>query len=203
LTQTETYCYASSRRIFYSANMEQKKIIIDGLVWLYPGEFYKVDPICPKHNLRLYPSISPHLERGEFGIILQKTQFLFCEDCNKYFELKRDFDRQIRYVVDRIDSKNFKTLKTINLDDEAIPLAEGKNKNKDYFIVAKLTESKVGQRLVVYAGKKGEKGKEAKSQIFIEPDIKRLSFDHKDLNPNDIFIKFEATFKDGAKWTMK
>ena len=93
-------------------------------------------------------------------------------------------------------------MKFINLDDEAIPIAESKVSSKDnkYFVTAILTESKVGQRLVIYAG---EKGKNEKTQIFIEPEIKRLAFDQNDTHPSDVFVVVEGTFKDGTKMSIK
>jgi hypothetical protein len=36
------------------------------------------------------------------------------------------------------------------------------------------------------------------TQIFVEPEIRRLAFDQKDLHPNDVFTKVEATFIDGT-----
>lgn len=93
-------------------------------------------------------------------------------------------------------------MKVLNLDDEAIPLADDKVKTKDgkFFVVANLNESKTGKRLVVYAG---EKGKQNKTQIFVEPEIKRLSFDQNDLHPTDVFTKLEATFSDGTKVSIR
>lgn len=44
-----------------------------------------------------------------------------------------------------------------------------------------------------------KKGVKEKTQIFVEPKIKRLAFDQKDLHPTDIFTKLEATFSDGTK----
>lgn len=92
-------------------------------------------------------------------------------------------------------------MKVLNLDDEAIPLAESKISSKDdkFFVTAILTESKVGKRLVVYAG---EKGRKEKSQIFIEPEIKRLAFDQKDMHPTEVFLELTGTFDDGSSVTI-
>ncbi len=48
-----------------------------------------------------------------------------------------------------------------------------------------------------------KKGEKKKTQIFVEPDIKRLAFDQKDLHPTDVFTKLEATFSDGTKASQK
>jgi len=168
-----------------------EKIIIDGVHW-YISSSRQVQPLCPIHNLRLTKDTSRRR-------IIIYSDILLCADCpDKNYPLPRMYDKQIQYVLDKFDSKSFKNMKIINLDDEAIPLAETKLPSKDekYFITALLTKSKVGLRLIIYAG---EKGSSEKSQIFIEPEIKRLSFDQKNLHPTDVFAKVEATFKDGTK----
>lgn len=152
-------------------------------------------PLCPIHDLRLNP-IRPYS-----GFINEATS-LRCEDCNNPYPIPRSWEKEKQYVLDRIDAKIFKSMKVLNLDDEAIPLAEAKIKTKDgkFFVVANLNESKTGKRLVVYAG---ENGKPNKTQIFIEPEIRRLSFDQKDLHPMDVFTKLEATFSDNTKGIIK
>ncbi len=163
--------------------MYQHRIKIDGVKWIVEG--LSVQPLCPKHHLRL------SIDTNNFTNCRLK-----CAECPGLYNFSREYTEQTEYILNKIDSKLFKNLKFINLDDEAVPLAETKLTTKDnkYFITALLTESKVGQRLVVYAG---EKGKKEKVQIFIEPEIKRLSFDHTDVHPSEIFLKLEATFDDG------
>ena len=163
---------------------------IDNIKWWITGvgPTRVPQPLCPTHNLRLTP-IAPR------GLTLYYATSLRCEDCQTPHVIPRPWEREKQYVLDRIDANIFKDMKVLNLDDEAIPLAETKIKSKDgkFFVVANLNESKTGKRLVVYAG---ESGKPNKTQIFVEPDIKRLSFDQKDLHPTDVFTKLEATFSD-------
>ena len=166
--------------------MSDEKIILDGVHWhISPSR--NIQPLCPIHNLRL-KVYSNNLSYA----------YLSCAECVEKYYLPREYNAQCEYILDKIDSKIFKNMKTINLDDEAIPLAETKLLSKDekYFVTGLLTKSKVGLRLIVYAG---EKGSSEKSQIFVEPEIKRLAFDQKNLHPMDIFAKVEATFKDGTK----
>ena len=93
-------------------------------------------------------------------------------------------------------------MKVLNLDDEAVPIAESKASSKDgkFFVTAVMVDSKVGQRVVVYAG---EKGRKEKTQIFIEPNIKRLAFDQNDLHPADVFLALDGTFEDGTSFSIK
>ena len=162
-------------------------IILDNVKW-YISPSREVQPLCPKHHLRL--SLKANYSDG---------CYLKCEECKNTYKFPREFNEQKQYILDKLDSKIFKGMKFINLDDEALPLAEAKldsKDNPDYFVTGLLTKSKVGLRLIVYAGKKGSS---EKSQIFVEPEIKRLAFDQKDLHPSDVFTKVEATFKDGVK----
>ena len=171
---------------------DEQHIILDGIKWhvQYSSAEY-TKPLCPKHHLTL-------------SLILNNPDvcWLKCQECSENYTLPREYNLQKNYIVDKLNSKEFKKMKFINLDDEAIPIAESKVSSKDnkYFVTAILTESKVGQRLVVYAG---EKGRNEKTQIFIEPEIKRLAFDQNDTHPSDVFVVVEGTFKDGTKMSIK
>lgn len=169
---------------------ESKTIRIDGIKWYVSGNPRFVQPLCPTHHLRMRPVVGSH------------SQHLKCADCETLHPLPRTYGEEQIYVLDSIDAKIFKGMPTINLDDEAIPLAEEKDESGDekYFAVVRLVRSKVGLRLIAYAG---EKGKKEKSQIFVEPDIRRLSFDQKDIHPADVFVKLEGTFSDGTKGSIE
>lgn len=163
---------------------------MDNILWV-PGGTWPFTPICPTHHLPL-------------NILANNSRScrLECPEDFVTFDFPREFNQQVSYVKGKVDAKNLKGLKYINLDDEAIPIAEDKAKSIDekFFVTARIMESKVGQRLVIYAG---ERGREEKTQIFVEPEIKRLSFDQKDLNPADVFVKVEAEFADGTKHSIE
>lgn len=165
--------------------MNEQALIIDGIKWHVQSR--QAQPLCPKHYLRL-------------SLVINESYMckLKCAECKDLYEMPREFTKQKQYIIDKIDSKIFKKMKYINLDNEAIPIAESKITSKDnkYFTTALLTDSKVGLRLVVYAGKKGQNHK---TQIFVEPDIKRLAFDQNDIHPSEVFLKLEGTFNDGTK----
>lgn len=166
-------------------------ITIDGIKWIIGERPPKAIPLCPKNFIKLDPYPNELFPKK-----------LKCEECQKIYSLPRDYNKEQQYVLNKINSKTYKKMRFINLDDEALPIAQEKKSSKDskYFVTSLLTESKTGLRLVVYAGKKGEK---KKAQIFVEPDIKRLVFDQKDLHPTDVFTKLEATFSDGTKASLK
>ena len=175
--------------------MEKENLILfDGVKWYIPTAAIRdMEALCPKHLLRL--------STGRLNEYIARS--LACEECDEeyIFPKRRSLHEEKEYILNKIDSKVFKKMKFINLDDEAIPMAEIKISSEDnnYFVTGLLTRSKVGLRLVLYAG---EKGSNRKTQIFVEPEIKRLAFDQKDLHPTDIFTKVEAVFEDNTKQSI-
>ncbi len=185
------------------ANSDEVLIRVDGIKWQITGSAADREPIpiCPRHHLRL----TPIPITDDDGIDFDPYAFsrvLKCEECDSPYEIPREYGIEQTYVLNKIDSRQFKQMKTINLDDEAVPLAVDRidpSKESPYWLEVRLVESKTGRRLVIYAG---EKGREGKTQIFVEPDIQRLSFDQTDRHPSEIFLKVEATFDSGHKSTM-
>lgn len=169
--------------------MSDQGIIIDGIKWIIGKVSRNPVPLCPKDFIELDPY------PDAYDIFEKKLK---CEECKKIYPLPREYEHEKKYVKRKLNSRNYKKMRFINLDDEALPIAKEKVSSKDnkYFVTSLLTKSKTGLRLVVYAGKKGKK---KKTQIFVEPGIKRLAFDQKDLHPTDVFTKLEATFSDGTK----
>ena len=166
--------------------MEFDGIRVDGVVWIFERGLWS--PLCPKHYLRL------ELDFNGPGCRLS------CGEGEQY-SFSREYNEQRRYVQNKVDSKRFQKLKYINVDGEYTPIAEEGAKSSDgrFFVKAILTDSKVGLRMVVYAG---ERGKE-KTQIFVEPDIKRLAFDQTNTHPSEVFLKLEGVFDDGSSASIK
>lgn len=189
---------------------QTKLLRVDGIKW----QVSRLDknrrtpvPICPDHDLRLKP-IPP---RSYHTIGYRSTWIagdpkdsikLKCAEGHE-FELPRKYGEEREYVLDRMDAMSFRKMQVLNLDDEAVPIAKEKvslPSDSNYFLTAQLMESKRGLQVVIYAG---EKGHNNKAQIFVEPEVRRLSFDQWDLNPSDLFAKIEVTFKDGTTHTIE
>lgn len=176
--------------------MNPVTVKVDNIIWYVTtlrNLTRDIQPLCPIHSLRMYP------QKYSYQSYSDDAELLKCEDCSKPYGIPRNYKKEKAYVIDRIDAKVFKGLQVLNLDDEALPIARDKISDSDYFVTSLLTKSKIGLRLVVYAGKKGYKDK---TQIFVEPEIKRLAFDQKNTHPSDVFTKLEATFKDGSTASM-
>ncbi|HUV42973.1 MAG TPA: hypothetical protein VMY36_03695 [Patescibacteria group bacterium] len=132
--------------------MADQGIIIDKIKWVIGKVSRNPVPLCPKDFLQL----EPYYEEGEIY-----THKLKCEECKKIYSLPREYHDEKKYVKRKLNSRIYKNMKFINLDDEALPIAEEKISSKDnkYFVTSLLTKSKVGLRLVVYAGEKGKRKK--------------------------------------------
>ena len=174
--------------------MEPQIVKIDGVDWLVKSTSHRshVSPLCPRHHVPLRIDI----HTGEF------TKRLYCIEDQEIYTIPRGFDSERDYVIARINAKVYKGMKVLNLDDEALPIAKESVKSNDgkYFVTTQIMESKRGLQVVVYAG---ERNKTGKSQILISPSEKRLTFDHKDIHPSDIFTKLECAFDDGTIHTIK
>lgn len=184
--------------------MSRQIVRVDGIKWwVYENTNGAriAQPLCPYHDLRMKP-IPPRIRtsRGWTDGYDGNALKLECAEGHT-IDLKRKYNDQKSYVIDRIDAKIFKGMKVIDLDGELTPIAKEKLKSEDgeYFVTSQLMQSKRGLQLVVYAG---EKGSGEKTQIFVEPKIKRLAFDQKDLSPTDVFAEVKATFVDGSSHAL-
>lgn len=104
----------------------------------------------------------------------------------------------------RISSKKYQDAEYLDIDGYLVPASkevQDRDKKSEFFVTAQIKNSeKKGEQLVVYAGKKGQKGK---SQIFIDPKSAKMTFDQNDINPNDVFVKLEATFRNGSRTVIE
>lgn len=181
--------------------MDNKLVRVDGVKWRIVYVNSNVQPrrpiaVCPDHHLDLIASASRTAPD-----VMGDYKFLHCDEGHVY-KMPRLLGDERKYVLRKIDSIALRKLDTIDLDGELTPIAKEKVQSSDgkYFLAAQIMESKRGIQVVVYAGEKGRKNK---TQIFVEPEIKRLAFDQKDLNPTEVFAKVKATFSDGSSQEIK
>lgn len=176
---------------------EQQIIRIDGIKWwITSSQVARFPvPLCPQHNIRLDPKpglIYSSILHKYVESLESTATIMECAEGPHSITIPRAFDQEKKYVINRVDALIFKTMSVLNLDDEAVPVAnEEFKKDSPFWIKAKITESKSGTRLIIWAGDKSQKNK---TQLFIEPALKRLSFDQNDNHPTEVFAKVEATF---------
>lgn len=181
-------------------------VLLDGVKWWMTkdttGSRITV-PLCIQHNLRLRGIPGQTFNRLNRRVIhydAHQSQNLKCdEDGGHIIKIPRTLENEELYVLNKVDAPIFAQMKVLNLDDEVIPVASEELKDTDYWVKAKVTKSKSGTRLIVWAGDKSAKNK---TQLFVEPSIKRLSFDQNDDHPLEVFAKVEATFAGGIVTTL-
>jgi hypothetical protein len=181
--------------------MDKKLPIIDGIKWyVYPTKsgIRYAQPLCLQHNMRLQPIKDYKIyDRGKYRDNWNdEAKTLSCTEDNHTIKLPRKYEDQRQHVINKVDSLNFSKMEVINLDDAAVPVAKEDLKDTDHWVRSKVTKSKSGDRLIIWAGNCSEKNK---TQLFVEPSIKKLGFDQNDDHPTKVFAKVEVTFANGVK----
>ena len=146
-----------------------------------------------------------HMEKTDFKFHRQDLGYSFFECLEGPHEiiLNDSVDRIRERILRRLESKRYQEAEYLDIDGYLTPASKEsqvKTKSGVYSITAQIKNSdKHGEQIVIYAAKKGIKGK---SQIFIDPSYGKLTFDQNDVSPKDIFTKLEATFRDGSEVKM-
>lgn len=170
--------------------MEPDKIyIIKKKHWVSTGG--RVELLCPK-------DMTPMRQIEEFiGPVWSDASTAMCPDCGFEYKLNISLKTAREDIINILNAQKFRKMEMIDIDGVNTPVLKKKASSEDgkYFATVQINESKRGPQLVIYAG---EKGTEGKAQIFVTPETKKMSFDHKDIKPTDIFTKITAEFVDGS-----
>lgn len=170
--------------------MDKKLYEYQGILWEFHQKNYNVwvAPFCPIHKMEL----------SGFG-----TTFKSCEDCNKVYRWKDNLDVVAHYLRRKLSSVAYQEAKIISIDGIQTPLLKTRviipDENAEYWVEARLNKSNKGRQIVIYVGEKGSAGK---AQLFINSDQEKLSFDHKDRKPEDIFTTIIASFPSGKQMSI-
>ncbi len=170
--------------------MESDKIyVLKQKHWVRSGRS-NIELLCPND---MTPMRQLEDEWGVVGFVDGCT--VMCPDCGFEYKLKVKLDIAKSDVLSMLDAQKFQKMEMIDVDGINTPVLKKKVSTEDekYFASVQINESRRGPQLVVYAGKKGQK---EKAQIFVTPETKKMSFDHKDAKPTDIFTKITAEFID-------
>lgn len=159
---------------------------------------------CPKHRLRL--EIWDSLYGKAFAqeqTRLNNQAYLFCPEDNEQFQIfGSDFASMARRYGNYQESIDLKDARVYDLDNVYTPVLKvaPKPKDKRFSIQVEVDTTPQGKKLVIYAADRNQNGK---TQIFIDPQSDKISFDSNDVHPNTIFSKVEAYFKDGKKAVLE
>lgn len=161
------------------------------VLWEYRQHGYEswAIPYCPVHKMELHDYHDSY-----FGV---------CEDCKKRYSWHAHPRIIAQYLRRKLGSKDYQEAEIISIDGIQTPQLKTRVKipeeNKEYWIEARLNKSNKGRQIVLYVG---EKGVLQKVQLFANLDQEKLSFDHKDRKPEEIFTKITATFPSGKEITI-
>ena len=159
-------------------------------------------PICREHGFELEEGDNNNQwgwQDDDRGWARQ----LRCLEGPHIIDLPENINYIRNYIDKKIKSKQYSDATLVDLDGLLVPVSKKEKVvvgNTEYFLTSQVKTGQRGDQVVIYAGKKGAEGK---TQIFIDPEHKRISFDQNDLNPTDIFVRLEATFRDGTSHTIQ
>lgn len=180
----------------------EKLIILKDIPDIKWTEDY-LKPICREHSMELDEG---HTDgRGGWQNASGYSDWyieLKCAEGPHIIKLPKSIGDIQDYIRKKLDSRQYTDAKLIDLDGMLVPVSKKQKietKDGNYFITSQIKNGKRGDQLIIYAGKKGEKDKTKRTQIFVDPEHKKMSFDQNDLSPADLFVKIEATFPDGTK----
>lgn len=142
--------------------------------------------LCPKQkcHCKLTKSKEVYL-MGEYKYI--------CVKCDFKIILNKAVEDMGNDLLNIIDSLKYKDAEIVNIDGELIRVQREEKIDNDYWVDVKISKNKKDQlQLMVLAGSKKDKDK---SQLFLDPQNERLSFDQNNDHPRKVFAKVIATFK--------
>ena len=151
------------------------------------GNPYSQIPLCPKQkcNCRLKKSKETY-SIGEYKYN--------CVRCDFKITLNKSIEDKASDLIDIIESQKYKDAEIINLDGELVRVLREEQKDLDYWVDVKISKNRKDEvQLMVLAGSKKEKNK---TQLFLDPQNEKVSFDQNNNHPKEIFSKVVATFKD-------
>jgi hypothetical protein len=175
----------------------------NGLIWSSAngGTAY-----CPKHKgmeLDMLSSYGSATNQHSNSAYQRNDRTVFiCPVDDEHITKKEVISTLRRRYIAHQNSNVLKGARIIDLDNVYTPIlkVEPKPKDKRYSIQVEIDETPQGKKLVIYAADRQEDGK---TQVFIDPQTDKLSFDSNDIHPSMIFSKVVAYFKDGKQASME
>lgn len=164
-----------------------------GVLWEYASFGAWAVPFCPIHRMEL-------IYDNEWGDAASGA----CDDCEKAYNWGAEIFAITDYLQRKLKAEAYKKAEIISIDGIQTPQVKTRIKipeeNSEYWVEARVNNSNKGRQLVLYVG---EKGSSKKAQLFANLDDEKLSFDHKDRKPEEIFATITATFPSGKKMTIE
>lgn len=133
-------------------------------------------------------------DRCELNMNSKYRTLLSCPKCDFKITLDKSYYEKQEDAAKIMNSDYWKDAEIVNIDGEMIKINKEVIKDSDYWIEAKVSKSIKGvKQLMVLVGSKKETDK---TQLFLDIDNEKLSFDQKDKHPKEILAKVTAEFKE-------
>jgi len=158
---------------------------------------------CPKHRMRLDIGDASGRPMSQDTAVISGHSWLMCPTDSEQFPVPNNsFHVLQRRFQAALESANLKDADIVDIDGYQVPIAKATPPTKDseYWAEVRINNTKRGKQLVVYAGKRGANDK---TQIFVDPENDKISFDQNNMHPNEVFTKITAEFDSGKKTTME
>ena len=170
---------------------KRKLYFWSGILWAveYSGDWnespYTI-ALCPKN--KCITKLIKSRENYSIGEYKYK-----CIKCDFKITLDKEIEKKGADLLEIISSEKYKNAEIVNIDGELIRVQKDTVKDENYWLDVSLSKNKKGQlQLMVLAG---ERNGAHKSQLFLDIDNQKLSFDQNNSHPAEIFTKVQATFK--------
>jgi hypothetical protein len=142
--------------------------------------------LCPsnKCNCKLIKSKESY-SRGEYKY--------YCIKCGYKITLNKSIEEKAQEFQIVLESENYRDSDYINIDGELTKICREQKDDDNYWVDVKLSKNKKDEvQIMVLAGNKKDK---SKTQLFIEPEKEKMSFDQNNEHPREVFSKVTAIFK--------
>lgn len=164
---------------------------IQNKLYMWEGVFWSVDVLTTRGPI--VKARCP-VDKCELNVDQRYKSHLTCPKCDFQIRLNKSFYEKKEDALKIMQSDYFKDAEIVNIDGEMIKINKEVIKDPDYWIEAKVSKNVKGvKQLMVLVGSKKETDK---TQLFLDIDNEKLSFDQKDKHPKEILAKVTAEFKD-------
>lgn len=161
------------------------------LDWDLDGDLYKRLILCPKNKCFC------ELEKSDEGYSYGEYKYrCIRKTCDFRITFNTSIDKIVSELSSIVESKKYSDAEIVNIDGDLISVQRSTIKDSDYWVDVKISKDKKDKlQLMVLAGSKKDK---EKTQLFLDIDNQKLSFDQNNYHPIEVFAKVVATFKDSS-----
>lgn len=133
-------------------------------------------------------------DRCELNMNSKYRTILTCPKCNFKVTLNKSYYEKQEDAAKIMNSDYWKDAEVVNIDGEMTKVGKEVVEDPDYWVKAYVSKNVKGvKQLMILVGSKKETDK---TQLFLDIDNEKLSFDQKDKHPREILAKVTAEFKE-------